>query len=100
MSQESEKIDEATSRWHIDKRINIATVLTVGGLGISIFLWGADVNTKLAVNALIDQQQSEALKTIEETIGKLDERLDALDDGEPHYYYYPPPSVPQYPPYE
>lgn len=42
--------DPATSHWHIDRRINLTTVLTFGAMTVGLIVWGMQIQAGQETN--------------------------------------------------
>lgn len=89
----SDKVEsEAEKRWHIDKTINLAHVLTTMGLIAALFAWGGNVDKRIAllednriVQKAIDMQQDEqaraAVLLLREELRDVGRKLDRLSEN-------------------
>ena len=81
--------DDATNGWRWRKEISIGDLLVAGGLILSAMVWGAKLDTRIAIledrvsqQALTDQRQDgawrEAAARIEQRIASMDAKVDKL----------------------
>lgn len=93
MTRQSDEQDE--KRWHIDKTVNLAHVLTTMGLIAALFAWGGDVDKRIAlleeqkiVQRALDMQQDEqaraAVSLLREEIRDIGRKLDRLNETVSH----------------
>lgn len=93
MTRQSDEQDE--KRWHIDKTVNLAHVLTTMGLIAALFVWGGDVDKRIAlleeqkiVQRALDVQQDEqahaAVSLLREEIRDIGRKLDRLNETVSH----------------
>lgn len=79
-------------RWHIDKTINLAHVLTTMGLIAALFAWGGDVDKRIALlednrvdQKAIDRQQDEQVRAavllLREELRDVGHKLDRLSEN-------------------
>lgn len=93
MTRQSDEQDE--KRWHIDKTVNLAHVLTTMGLIAALFAWGGGVDKRIAlleeqkiVQRALDVQQDEqaraAVSLLREEIRDIGRKLDRLNETVSH----------------
>lgn len=93
MTRQSDEQDE--KRWHIDKTVNLAHVLTTMGLIAALFAWGGGVDKRIAlleeqkiVQRALDMQQDEqaraAVSLLREEIRDVGRKLDRLNETVAH----------------
>ena len=81
--------EDATNGWRWRKEISIGDLLVAGGLIVSAMVWGAKLDTRIAIledrvsqQALTDQRQDvawrEAAARIEQRVLAMDSKLDKL----------------------
>ena len=87
-----ENAPTSEKRWHIDKTINLAHMLTTMGLIAALFAWGGDVDKRIAllednrvVQKAIDMQQDEqareAVLLLREELRDVGHKLDRLSEN-------------------
>lgn len=89
---DNENAPAREKRWHIDKTINLAHVLTTMGLITALFAWGGNVDKRIAllednriVQKAIDMQQDEqaheAVLLLREELRDVGRKLDRLSEN-------------------
>jgi len=89
---DNEDAPASEKRWHIDKTINLAHVLTTMGLIAALFAWGGNVDKRIAllednriVQKAIDMQQDEqaraAVLLLREELRDVGRKLDRLSEN-------------------
>lgn len=89
---DNENDPASEKRWHIDKTINLAHVLTTMGLIAALFAWGGNVDKRIAllednriVQKTIDMQQDEqaraAVLLLREELRDVGRKLDRLSEN-------------------
>ena len=87
--------DYEEKRWHIDKTVNLAHILTTMGLIAALFAWGGGVDKRIAlleeqkiVPHALDMQQDEqaraAVSLLREEIRDIGRKLDRLNETMSH----------------
>lgn len=73
---------EADNAWHLDKRINVGHLATTAILVAGIFMWGAELEKKVEVNAqaqiFLKEQQSQDRERFESRLSEIKDDLKGL----------------------
>lgn len=75
---------ETTSRWHLDKRINIGHLLTTVGLVVGVMVWGSKMESRTAVVentvALQGNATQKELGEIKDALRRIEDKLERKAD--------------------